>query len=118
MQASGDRFKFAGMEYDSLTVQYYDRARYFDSAAGTFVTLDPLGFASGSQNLYNYVGNDPTNADDPTGEAAEPMPDGPQEDGQPGGGTAPKPAGGATPGSPPNGQRGGSLCHWEGHLLR
>ena len=105
---SGDRFKFAGMEYDSLTVQYYDRARYFDSAAGTFVTLDPLGFASGSQNLYNYVGNDPTNADDPTGEAAEPMPDGPQEDGQPGGGTAPKPAGGATPGSPPNGQRGGS----------
>ena len=28
--ANGDRFKFAGMEYDSTTQQYYDRARDYD----------------------------------------------------------------------------------------
>lgn len=35
--SDGDRFKFAGMEYDAVTGQYYDRARYYDAALGTFM---------------------------------------------------------------------------------
>ena len=27
---NGDRFKYAGMEYDSTTGQYYDRGRTYD----------------------------------------------------------------------------------------
>ena len=40
---NGDRFKFAGMEYDSATGQYYDRARNYDEVTGQFTGLDPLG---------------------------------------------------------------------------
>jgi len=64
---NGDRFKYAGMEYDSVTGQYYDRARYYDQATGRFSSQDPLGFGGGELNLYQYVGNDPTCAVDPTG---------------------------------------------------
>ena len=35
---NGDRFKFAGMEYDSTNGQYYDRARFYDSVTGKFFT--------------------------------------------------------------------------------
>ena len=31
---NGDRFKFAGMQYDSATGLYYDHARYYDAAIG------------------------------------------------------------------------------------
>jgi hypothetical protein len=38
-------------------------------AAGSraFVQLDPLGFSAGTDNLFQYVGDDPTNMVDPTG---------------------------------------------------
>jgi RHS repeat-associated protein len=65
--ANGDRFKFAGMEYDASTGQYYDKARYYDPATGTFMGQDPTGFASGDENLERYVGNNPTDFVDPTG---------------------------------------------------
>jgi RHS repeat-associated protein len=55
--ANGDRFKFAGMEYDSATGQYYDRARGYDSTLGRFTSLDPAGFGAGDTDLYRYVGN-------------------------------------------------------------
>ena len=64
---NGDRFKFAGMEYDSVTGQYYDRARDYDSAIGRFLSLDPKGFKAGSENLFGYVANSSTNAVDPSG---------------------------------------------------
>jgi RHS repeat-associated protein len=65
--SNGDRFKFAEMEYDSVTGQYYDRARYYDEAIGRFMAQDPLSFAGGTDNLYGYVGNNPTNYTDPSG---------------------------------------------------
>ena len=65
--SSGDRFKFAGMEYDSATGLYYDRARYYNLAIGRFMSQDPKGFAAGDANLYGYVGNGPTDELDPTG---------------------------------------------------
>jgi len=67
---NGDRFKYAGMEYDSAIGQYYDRARYYNSVTGRFMGQDPLLFAAGSPNLYGYVGNDTLNATDPAGLSA------------------------------------------------
>ena len=65
--SNGDRFKYAGMEYDSVTGQYYDRARYYNPLTGRFEIQDPKGFGAGDTDLYRYVGNDPANATDPSG---------------------------------------------------
>ena len=66
--AEGDRFKFTGREYDDLTDLYYYRARWYDANTGKFLSEDPLGFAAGDYNLSLYVGNDPINATDPSGQ--------------------------------------------------
>ncbi len=65
--SNGDRFKFAGMQYDEATGLYYDHARYYDPNTGRFVSQDPKGFAAGDTNLYRYVGNSPTIRIDPSG---------------------------------------------------
>jgi RHS repeat-associated protein len=65
--ASGDRFKYAGMQYDAAIDEYYDNARWYSAALGTFITIDPTGFGAGTVNLYGYVSDDPTDATDPTG---------------------------------------------------
>ncbi len=65
--SSGDRFKFAGMEWDAAIGQYYDHARSYDSAQGRFTTQDPIGFGAGDADLYRYVGNDPATSYDPSG---------------------------------------------------
>jgi RHS repeat-associated protein len=78
--ASGDRFKFTGREYDAATGLYYYRARYYDPAAGRFISRDPKGFDAGDVNLYRYVGNGPANGSDPSGldqQAAPPSGGGP-----------------------------------------
>jgi RHS repeat-associated protein len=64
------RFGYTGRELDAETDLMYYRARYFDPAAGTFVSEDPLGFGAGDENLYRYVFNSPTNYVDPDGELA------------------------------------------------
>jgi RHS repeat-associated protein len=63
------RFGYTGRELDAETDLMYYRARYFDPAAGTFVSEDPLGFGAGDENLYRYVFNSPTNFTDPSGQA-------------------------------------------------
>jgi RHS repeat-associated protein len=65
--SNGDRFKFAAMEYDRMTEQYYDRARQYDASIGRFSALDPLEFDAGDANLYGYTANDSLNAADPSG---------------------------------------------------
>ena len=41
--SNGDRFKFAGMQYDSTTGQYYDHARNYGSLIGRFtVRIAPV----------------------------------------------------------------------------
>jgi RHS repeat-associated protein len=73
--ANGDRFKYAGMEFDSTTGQDYDRARDYDSTLGRFAALDPLGFAAGDTNLFRYAGDDVTGETDPTGtQVGQPQP--------------------------------------------
>ena len=117
--SDGDRLKFAGMEYDSVTELYYDHARYYDSAIGRFVSQDSMSFKAGDANLYRYVFNDPTLQTDPTGDdvtfrTIDPGPGpgltdyiwywlgwGPDPDGPPLGGPPPGPGqGGPAPGGP------------------
>jgi len=43
-------------------------ARDYDPVAGRWLTPDPIDFGGGDVNLYAYVGGDPVNAVDPTGE--------------------------------------------------
>jgi RHS repeat-associated protein len=60
-------FSFTGREFDSETGNYYYRARYYDPRTGRFLSEDPIGFASGDENLYRYVFNEPSNYADPLG---------------------------------------------------
>ena len=65
--SNGDRFKFAGMEYDSTTKQYFDRGRWYGAGLGRFAILDPMGFRAADTNLFRYVTNEPTNGSDRNG---------------------------------------------------
>ena len=60
-------FLYTGRDYDSETGLRYYRARYYDPQTGRFLSEDPLGFGGGDVNFYSYVGNSPTNLDDPFG---------------------------------------------------
>ena len=71
--SNGDRFKYAGMELDTVTGLYYDRARYYDAALGRFVGEDTSEFSSGDTNFYRYAGNSPVDNSDGTGNADDPV---------------------------------------------
>ena len=58
-------FEFTGRENDGNGL-YYLRGRYYAPAIGRYISRDPVGFAGGF-NLYEYAGDDPTNATDVTG---------------------------------------------------
>lgn len=64
---AGDRFLFAGREYDAQSKLYYNRARFYDPQLGRFISQDPIKFKGGDANLYRYVGNNPLSFTDPTG---------------------------------------------------
>lgn len=59
-------YTFTGRESDGLDIYYY-RARYYNPTLGRFLSEDPIGFTSGSTDLYAYVGDDPTFLTDPSG---------------------------------------------------
>jgi RHS repeat-associated protein len=55
---------FTGEQRDyNISSLYYLRARFYDSATGRFLSQDPVP----TENLYAYVGNNPTNFVDPSG---------------------------------------------------
>jgi RHS repeat-associated protein len=74
--SAGDAFKFAGMRYDGASGLYNDNARWYDPAAGRFVSEDPIGFLANDVDLYRYVSNDSPNAIDPSGWQAKTPPGG------------------------------------------
>ena len=63
---TGVPFRYVGMYYDAETGLYYDRARYYSSALGRFLQDDALLYKD-DIDLYTYVGNDPTDKTDPSG---------------------------------------------------
>ena len=60
-------FGFAGGLQDAASGLVRFRARTYDPFVGRFLTRDPLGFAGGQMNLYQYAHGDPINWVDPTG---------------------------------------------------
>jgi len=64
--ASANSFQFAGQQNDGTGLNY-DRARYYSPNLGRFISQDPLGFAGGGSNLYQYAGDDPVTLTDPSG---------------------------------------------------
>jgi RHS repeat-associated protein len=69
--ASCSVLRYTGREHDAENGLYYYRARYYDPELGRFLTEDPLGFQAGI-NFYAYVGNNPINANDPSGKICLP----------------------------------------------
>lgn len=60
-------FRYTGREFDTETNLYYYRARYYDPAAGRFISEDPLRFRGGSVDFYPYARQDPALLIDPWG---------------------------------------------------
>jgi RHS repeat-associated protein len=64
---NGTEFGFTGQRLDPETGLYYYKARYYSPTIGRFLQPDPIGYASGSLNLYEYCYSDPVNLSDPLG---------------------------------------------------
>ena len=65
--AAANRFTWQGREYSYATGLYSFRARWYDPAAGRWLSKDPIGL-EGGLNLYEAFGNNPVNYIDPCGE--------------------------------------------------
>jgi RHS repeat-associated protein len=59
-------FQYAGRSPVSSTL-YHNRARFYNSQTGRFISEDPIDLSGGDANLYRYVWNRPVSLVDPLG---------------------------------------------------
>ena len=64
---SGSRFRYTGQIALPELQLYHYKARVYDPIAGRFLQTDPIGYKDGP-DWYLYVGDDPLDKTDPTGE--------------------------------------------------
>ena len=62
-----NNLRFPGQYFDSETGLHYNWQRYYDPNVGQYIQVDPIGFASGGMNFYEYVRNNPIRFLDFTG---------------------------------------------------
>ena len=48
-------FKYQGQYEDAETELYYNRFRYYDPIAGSYISQDPIGLLGNNPTLYGYV---------------------------------------------------------------
>src|SRR5207253_4169113 len=64
--ATTNSFAYTGRELDAGNLYFY-RARYYNPSLQRFISEDPIGFAGGDVNLYDYAAESPENLRDPSG---------------------------------------------------